>query len=505
MSIAMAQSSNRSPHIIRLSQAFHLPRCANSLDHILAVTAAMSEKSSSGHLHSLITSAAPTFAGADLHQLPSAKPQTKFFATTPDAETLLLSLAPCATTLLRCERSLIPSEVALLRWLSGVSDDTCPSPTTDDHAPLHAGLMSASRDGARRVVPQPSPQLLRPFLPSLLKHGRACNGRHGEYILTKPVAGTTIASLNPPLTDKERACVDFQVGELLRCISSHQSPNGKFGTAVAVLSLESTASDALWQRAAMSDLNCCHDHWSDAFLCILESALRDAEDFRVAIRYEAVRDHVGRFRHLLDAVTRPCLVAVDAGEDATTLVSSQTESRLRDDRRLQSDPEEIRKQKIRFSQVTEGDISRDTNGSWRSKARPVRATMRVTGIQEWSNCVFGDPLFASVLSRNASPEIWDGFTSPLEGQDADETLDVTANVRVRRLLYECHHAVTAIVREYCRRRSDSDDRELPARKRLTQVLRSLDRLDDFGRERRTPPCAESSPAKKPRSLDGGHV
>ncbi|PHH79413.1 hypothetical protein CDD80_4866 [Ophiocordyceps camponoti-rufipedis] len=261
----MAQSPNRSPHIIRLSQAFHLPRCANSLDHILAATATMSEKSSSGHLHSLITSAAPTFAGADLHQLPSAKPQTRFFATTPDAETLLLSLAPCATTLLRCERSLIPSEVALLRWLSGVSDDT------------------SGRDGVRRVVPQPSPQLLRPFLPSLLKHGRACNGRHGEYILTKPVAGTTIASLNPPLTNKERMCVDFQVGQLLRCISSHQSPNGKFGTAVAVLS-EPTASDALWQRAVISDLNSCHDKWSDAFLCILESALRDAEDFRVAIR-----------------------------------------------------------------------------------------------------------------------------------------------------------------------------------------------------------------------------
>ncbi|PFH63036.1 hypothetical protein XA68_10077 [Ophiocordyceps unilateralis] len=487
----MAQSSNRSSHIIRISQAFHVPRGANSPDHTLGAVAAMTEKSPSGHLHPLIKSVGPKFAAADFHQLPSVKPQTRYFATTSDAETLLLSLVPCATALLRCERSLIPSEAALLRWLSGVSDDTCPPSTNDDHLLRQPGLISASRDAARRHAPRTSPQLLRSFLPSLLEHGLAWNGRHGEYILTRPVAGTTVASLVPPLSSTERNCVDFQVGQLLRRISSHQSPNGTFGTAVAVLSSEPTASNAPWNWAVTSDLNSRHDQWSDAFLCILEAALRDAEDFRVAIRYEAVRDHVGRFRHLLDAVTRPCLVAVDAGEDATTLVSPHPEFRLRDDCRLHSEPEETRKQKTRYSQVNEGDSPHDANGAWKSRARTARATIRVTGIQEWSNCIFGDPLFASVLSRNASPEIWDGFKSPLQDHDVDEPLDDVSNAKIRCLLYECHHAVTAIVREYCRRRSDSDDRELPARKRLTQVLRTLDGLDDFGKEKRANPSGET--------------
>ncbi|RCI11532.1 hypothetical protein L249_7484 [Ophiocordyceps polyrhachis-furcata BCC 54312] len=468
-------------------------------DPIIIGAAAMADKSPSSHLHGLIKSAASKFTAADFHQLPSAKPQTKFFATTSDAETLLLSLAPRATALLRCERSLILSEAALLRWLAGVGDES--RPTNDTHLLRQPGLMTARRDMDRRRVPDTEPQPLRSYLPSLLEHGPAWNGRHGEYILTIPVAGMTVASLAPPLSMAERKCVDFQIGQLLRRMSSLQSPNGKFGTAVAVLSPAPTVSDVHWGRTITSDLNSCHDQWSDAFLCMLESALRDAEDFRVAIRYEAVRDHVGRFRHFLDAVTHPCLVAIDAGEDAITLVSTLPDIHHQDDRRSLSDSES-RKQ---LNDSAHGQSSLDTRGATRLKARPARASIRVTGIQEWSNCVFGDPLFASVLSRNVSPEIWNGFKSPLQGHGVGEPLDDMASARIRRLLYECHHAVTTIVREYCRRRSDSDDRELPARKRLTQVLRILDGLDDFGRERRPHPSGDTSPAKRTKSLDGSDV
>ncbi|RDA93404.1 hypothetical protein CP533_1998 [Ophiocordyceps camponoti-saundersi (nom. inval.)] len=497
----MAHSSNRSFPVIRLAQLFHVPRGAKPSDPIVS-TAVMADKSPSSHLHALIKSAASRFAAADFHQLPSVKPQTKFFATTSDAETLLLSLAPHATALLRCERSLILSEAALLCWLAGVGDETCP---TDDKRLLRQpGLITASRDIDRCRVPDTEPQPLRSYLPSLLEHGSAWNGRHGEYILTRPVAGTTVTSLSPPLSIAERKCVDFQIGQLLRRISSLQSPNGKFGTAVAVLSSAPTVCDVHWRRTVTLDLNSRYDQWSDAFLCILESALRDAEDFRVAIRYEAVRDHVGRFRHFLDAVTRPCLVAIDAGEDATTLVTSRSDTHHQGDWCSQSDSES-RKQEVRLSQLNDSghvESPLDTRGAWRSKTRSARVSIRVTGIQEWSNCVFGDPLFASVLSRNASPEIWNGFKSPLPGHGVGELLDDMASARIRRLLYECHHAITAIVREYCRRRSDSDDRELPARKRLTQVLRILDSLDDFGKEKRPHPSGDTSPAKRPKSIDG---
>ena len=79
-----------------------------------------------------------------------------------------------------------------------------------------------------------------------------------------------------------------------------------------------------------------------------------------------------------------------------------------------------------------------------------------------------------------------------------DPLDDPQNAESRCLLYECYHAATAIVREYYRRCSDSDDREMPARKRLTQALRKLDKMDDMGKERRPHPTGEASPKKRPR-------
>ncbi|KND93325.1 hypothetical protein TOPH_02140 [Tolypocladium ophioglossoides CBS 100239] len=448
----------------------------------------------------LISSAAPEFAIEDLEMVPSTKPYVQYFATAPEEDSLMLSLLPRTTRLLRSEYLPIKSEAVLLRWLTCPADEPCPAVHAGDAEPDKTNLAVGAENGIKRRIPRCTKGLpLLQFLPRLIKHGSATHvGCRNEYLLTRPVVGTTIAALSRPLDRAERKHVDFQVGQLLRRISSQLSPNGKFGTAVGILSPDPDATGSSWYRADTPDLSSRHDRWSDAFRYMLESTLRDAEDFNVTIPYDAIRDHVSRLRHFLDAVTSPCLVAIDAGEDTNTLVSPVTRSLQESGCRLQRDrpPEQ--------DKSGHGDDAIDANESADVTAR-AEGLMEVTGIREWSNCVFGDPLFASVLSRSASPDIWDGFKSALWENGLEvfgarsDPLEDLRNAESRRLLYECYHAATAIVREYYRR--SSDDREMPARKRLTQALRKLDNMDDIGKERRPHPSGEVSPAKRPKIDD----
>ncbi|POR36891.1 Uncharacterized protein TPAR_02920 [Tolypocladium paradoxum] len=463
----------------------------------------MGGESPTGGLRALISSAVPEFAIEDLEMVPSTKPYVHYFATAPEQHSLMLSLLPRTTRLLRSEYLPITSEAVLLRWLTGPTDECCAAVHAGDTEPDETDLATGDENGTKRRIPRRTKALpLLKFLPRLIKHGSATHvGCRNEYLLTRPVVGRTVAALSPPLNRAERKHVDFQVGQLLRRISSQLSPNGKFGTAVGILSPDPAAPGPSWNRPVTPDLSSRHDRWSDAFRYMLESTLRDAEDFNVTIPYDAIRDHVSRFRHFLDAVTSPCLVAIDAGEDTNTLVSPVTRSLVQESGgQLPGDrpPEHDRR--------GHGDDALDANESAEAIARAV-GSMEVTGIREWSNCVFGDPLIASVLSRSASPEIWDGFKSALWENGLEifgargAPLEDLRNAESRRLLYECYHAATAIVREYYRRCSDSDDREMPARKRLTQALRKLDNMDDIGKERRPHPSGEVSPAKRPKTDD----
>lgn len=495
----MPDSYGPSVSAVQLAPTFHIPCRAFSSD-----LGPVGDKPPTSHLRALIKSAAPKFADADLEPLPSARPQVHFFAKASDADVLMLSLSPRPTGLLRSERLLILSEVLVLQWLSNPAHESRPS-HANEAEPHQTSVPVRGQAIANSQIPRCPRRLLQPFLPRLVEHGLAGPASHGEYILTGPVAGTVVAALAQPLGRARRSDVDFQIGQLLRRISTQQSPNGKFGTAIAVLSPDSTAPSMSWRRA-IPDHHARYDRWSEAFLSILEASLRDAEDFKVAIQYTAIRDHVSRFTRLLDAVTSPRLVAIDAGEDTSTLVSPAS------GRRQHNGPSRQHAQKQQGQclrsddrRLHDGTLDAGVKGTSSPIAHPERESMQVTGLREWGNCVFGDPLLTSVLSRNASPDIWDGFQSPLRDHEIElpgvqsEPLDDLRNAGVRRLLYECHHAVTAIVREYCRRCDDSDDREMPARRRLTQALRMLDGLDDSGKEKRPHPDGEMSQAKRPKS------
>jgi len=109
--------------------------------------------------------------------------------------------------------------------------------------------------------------------------------------------------------------------------------------------------------------------WREAFLSLLESALRDAEDMLVSIPYDSIRYYVSSQRHLLDAIATSRLVALDAGEPRNVLVDER--SRL------------------------------------------------VVGLLGFGNVIWGDPLMAGVFAE-ASEEFWEGYGADSHDTDGGE-------------------------------------------------------------------------------------
>ncbi|KAK0610494.1 hypothetical protein B0T17DRAFT_544728 [Bombardia bombarda] len=224
--------------------------------------------------------------------------------------------------------------------------------------------------------------------------------------------------------------------------------------------------------------------WSMAFHSMLESILRDGEDMAVMVAYGTIRRHFRRLRHLLDEVTVPRVVVVDAAEGGNVLVDFDPES---------------------------GE----------------EGLVRISGLRDWSYCVFGDPLLASVFSDEPPPseEFLAGFNNGnggkwSSGEEETETetetetsaagmalnrdlIEDTETAGTRLLLYQMYHATVSIVKEFYRPRTQSSRRELEARKRLTEALARLEQVHEDPKRRHQRPNGEMSPAKRARQDDGG--
>jgi hypothetical protein len=98
--------------------------------------------------------------------------------------------------------------------------------------------------------------------------------------------------------------------------------------------------------------------WRVAFLSLVESALRDAEDMLVSVPYDSIRQHMARYGRLLDEVTEARLVPLDVGDPENVLVDEQTK--------------------------------------------------QVTGLVGFSNAVWGDPFMATVF-EGASTAFLEGY------------------------------------------------------------------------------------------------
>lgn len=433
----------------------------------------------------LIRYVLPRFIIESLEIVPSGRLHRLYLARASDDTGFILSLSPpTGMRLLRIERASIESEAAVLRWLSEISQQ-----------PLHKD--EKMTEGQKRVTCSDLLSLewsngatfyLHRYLPKLVEHGSTNLEGLTLYNLTIPSPGTTISSLAQPLSADERKAVEFQIGQLLRRLSLHLSPNMRFGNAGDILhqKAQNLETGPLRFRGGIGS-QFGYSCWSRAFHVLLESVLRDAEDFTITISYHCIRRHFKRFEHILDCITRSCLVAVDIGEDINTQV-------LRYGARSE------------FGRVTdwgEGNLVSER------VSQPVDALkqvpIKVTGLREWSYCIFGDPLIATAFSNNPSPDFLHGVHRPLleEGKgliDYSYTLvEGQRTAHIRLLLYECYHAVCTIVKEFYRRRDDSDKREMAARKKLRDALAKLNNFDDEGNLKHEGPTEEMSPAKRHRS------
>ncbi|KAI0550920.1 hypothetical protein F4679DRAFT_572592 [Xylaria curta] len=443
----------------------------------------------SDSVRTIIERAIPNTKIEAISTISSKRPLRTFRVQLADERALLLNLPPPSSRLLRSEQSLLQSEVAVVCWLQ---DDICQR--SKDARPLNkrSTMKSPKKESSleqrasSKGLSAHGDQLVR-FLPNLVTHSSTSSETDPAFSLTEPTLGDTISSLGKILTPAERKSVDFQEGHLMRRIANITSPNGKFGPPVIVLGQPQTTGDTQKPTRDTKMDSDGTDSWRKTFHLLLESILRDGEDLAVTISYELVRATFHKFGHLLDAVKTPRLVVCDAGEDDVVLVWRPKGVA---NERIQEEAESPKRSpKIKSEPGEEpGGASTDNNDS---------STIEVTGLRDWSNCIFGDPLFATVFSH-ATPEFEQGFRQPHDEpavikkeedkksssskDDVDEQkhdIDIIEdpdNASTRILLYECYHATASIVRQFYRPDTDSSAREIAARRRLVAALAKLEHV-----------------------------
>ncbi|KAK7745948.1 hypothetical protein SLS53_002668 [Cytospora paraplurivora] len=419
-------------------------------------------------------------------------------------DVLVLILAPPSMLrLLRSEQWIIKSEAVVVKWirsvlLSGVQRRN--RAEVEINRTAVCSSCGSQRQYCRLKVQDElylkDVDLLR-LLPSLIDHDQSSEKLGSAYNILSHSSGLTLSSLSRGLTPMECQHINFQAGRLIRRLSLLQSPSARFGPAIAVLC--PAAVTRSWSGGSTEKPGGV-DRWSLAFQEFLEGVLRDAEDMAVTIAYQTIRRQFRRLRFYLDAVTVPRLVILDAAHSANIMAERKVAAH--DGRSgpsvqppciaLDLDDEEM---------GTHGDGDNPTG-------------IRATGLRDWSNCTFGDPLMAAVFSGEPSMEFLTGFIGRSQRPKDDEHHDDSTQdmltmcgdivedpegAPIRLLLYECYHATVAVVKEFYRPQNGSTERELAARKRLHAVLARLEDVETDPKRRYSRPPGGMSPAKKLRT------
>lgn len=342
-----------------------------------------------------------------------------------DGRKLVLSFAPSlAVRLLRQEFTIISTEAVLLKF---IAESEARDEREEDTA-KGKGIASSSRSKDEEEEDGRSNESrgLLGLVPKLLKHSTNSRELASPYTIIEHTSGELLSNLAPFLSIPERRDIDRQIGSMARMLADLTSPIDTFGMVNKVLS----DPDRPASPRASPIIGC--NTWSEGFNTLLEGILRDGEDMAVLLPYEVIRSHFQRLAGRLDAVTVPRLVILDVNDPRNAMI--------------ERDPDD--EETILPSEK-----------------------VRVTGLQNWSQGVFGDPLIASCFDQPT-----EGFR---EGWDAagEDIIEDEENSETRLLLYRCYRSVVEIVTEYYRPKGDSSKRELAGRRKLTQVLADLDEVD----------------------------
>ncbi|KAI5854089.1 hypothetical protein GGS23DRAFT_590736 [Durotheca rogersii] len=489
-------------------------------------------------IRSVVQSSLPHVAVESISLLPPDRLLRSFSIKISDDRVLLLSLPPPRTQrILRSEQAAILSEYLATKWiLEEVLKPTHQVEATPREATeiqSQADHPSGPREREANVgeMRNSTGNILR-YLPILITHSSLTTELGVPFNLFEPTRGVPISGLTTPLTRAERGAIDFQQGMLLRQLLALTSPNGRFGLATAVVGPLETAAELPGTR--QTPLGCRGaSTWRNAFHSLLEGVLRDAEDMAVTISYEPIRAHFNRISHVLDGVTTARLVVLDASNEANVLLSRSTKSAKDGDG---TNPRSALGPVSKKSETETEAATKEQTGTHEEKResqgedlpRHQAPTITVTGLRDWSNCIFGDPLMAEVFSLGPTPEFLRGFnqrrdgslsssasgpvvwssTADVPGQESvgegeslpydGDVIEDRENARARLLLYECYHATVHVVEQFYRPGRNSSEREIAARRRLTAVLAKLEDFDEMTGDKRArrPSGAPTWPVKK---------
>ncbi|KAI2634499.1 hypothetical protein GGS21DRAFT_539336 [Xylaria nigripes] len=424
----------------------------------------------------IVEGALPGRRAESVSKIPTKRLLKSFKVKLDDGIVLLLNLSPQSSRLLRSEQWLMQSEAALLEWLTNETSEVQlrgHEERTEKRPRGEGSLRGWTRDYALDASPSFRDGLIN-YLPILVKHSSNSKTRDSTFNLFRPTPGDVLSSLEESLTQVEQNSICFQKGLLIRHIANITSPNGRFGIPVTVLG-QPRVPGATSEAARELELD--FDgagSWRKTFHLLLEGILRDGEDLAVTMSYELVRTTFHKYSHLLDAITTPRLVVCDAAEDDNVLVL-----------RTPKGQEEHVCGRQDWNLAANAKLNNpSTDACVEDPDEKGKATIQITGLRDWSNCIFGDPLFATIFSHT-TPEFELGFQQPCESADITkdddgksqripDIIEDPENAPTRILLYECYHATVSIVRQFYRPDADSSRRELVARRRLVAALAKLE-------------------------------
>jgi aminoglycoside phosphotransferase (APT) family kinase protein len=141
-------------------------------------------------------------------------------------------------------------------------------------------------------------------VPQIIKYDSQGGALGAPFIMMSHIPGRRLSELSTCLTTIERNSIDRTLGACVRNLTTLSAT--QFGLTHRVFAKKGSSS------------------WREAFLALLESALRDSEDMLVNVPYDSVRYYVGRHSHFLDEVTEPRLVALHACDPQNVLIDEHT-------------------------------------------------------------------------------------------------------------------------------------------------------------------------------------
>ncbi|KAF2129868.1 hypothetical protein P153DRAFT_375496 [Dothidotthia symphoricarpi CBS 119687] len=228
-------------------------------------------------------------------------------------------------------------------------------------------------------------------VPHVIKYDSHGGPLGSPFLMTSSIPGRRLSDLLSCLTTNERNVIDRTLGCYVRNLTTLSAT--QFGVTHRVFASKGSSS------------------WREAFLALLEAALRDAEDMLVTIPYDSIRYYVGRQSHLLDEVTEPRLVALNVCNPQNVLIDERTK--------------------------------------------------RVTGLVGFSNVIWGDPLMSGGID-GGNPAFFEGF---------GECPSKTGGPKARLLMYTIYRNIVRVVEHHYRPHLDID--ELDARRGLNYALNDL--------------------------------